>query len=156
MTIRERILAALHSGDRLCDDCLSEATGVRPRQTVNAECRRMRASQILARATEDCACPTFRGPLCAERSNRLAFWKYDDLGACPYIAVRSRIWSAAQDVREVHLEDIRPNSIGDHAFIMAAVFRIGRDGMGGVGVYRPSPIQHARMTFASTRSCATH
>jgi hypothetical protein len=55
MTIRERILAALRSGDRLCDDCLPEATGVRPRQTVDAECRRMRASQILARATEDCA-----------------------------------------------------------------------------------------------------
>src|SRR5688572_17934882 len=55
MTIRERILTALRSSDRLCDDCLSEVTGIRPRQAVNAEGRRLKSSQVLSRAIEACA-----------------------------------------------------------------------------------------------------
>ena len=55
MTIRERILTALRSSDRLCDDCLSEATGIRPRQAVNAECRWMSCNRLLTRVKEDCA-----------------------------------------------------------------------------------------------------
>ena len=55
MKNRDRILAALRSTDRLCDDCLSEVTGITPRQAVNADCRRMSAGKTIARSTEDCA-----------------------------------------------------------------------------------------------------
>lgn len=54
MTIREKILEALQRNDRLCDDCLSEATGVTPRQAINSECRSLASSKVLARRTEDC------------------------------------------------------------------------------------------------------
>jgi hypothetical protein len=38
MSRRDLIIAALH-GRALCDDCLSEVTGIKPRQSVNQCCR---------------------------------------------------------------------------------------------------------------------
>ena len=55
MTIRDKILASLRAKDRLCDDCLSELTGVRPRQAVNAECRVLSSLKLIQRIREDCA-----------------------------------------------------------------------------------------------------
>jgi len=55
MTIQDRILMALRATDRLCDDCLSEVTGVTPRQSINAECRLLSSRKLISRTTEDCA-----------------------------------------------------------------------------------------------------
>ena len=55
MTVQDKILTTLRATDRLCDDCLSEATGVTPRQTINAYCRVLSSRKVVARATEDCA-----------------------------------------------------------------------------------------------------
>jgi hypothetical protein len=55
MTIQSKILAALQRTDRLCDDCLSEMTGVRPRQAINQIARGMKSAKLLSRPTEDCA-----------------------------------------------------------------------------------------------------
>jgi hypothetical protein len=55
MTIKERILDALKTTDRLCDDCLSEVTGVSPRQAINAKCRELSAARIVSRSMQDCA-----------------------------------------------------------------------------------------------------
>ena len=55
MTIQDRILDALRKTDRLCDDCLSEITGVKPRQAINLNSRAMAAGKALMRPTEDCA-----------------------------------------------------------------------------------------------------
>ena len=54
MKIRERILAALSKTDRLCDDCLSEITGVSPRHSINLTARPMAARHQLSRFREDC------------------------------------------------------------------------------------------------------
>jgi hypothetical protein len=48
-------LDALRRTDRLCDDCLSEVTGVTPRQAINAKCRQLQAAKQLLRPKEDCA-----------------------------------------------------------------------------------------------------
>jgi hypothetical protein len=55
MAIRDKILAALGATDRLCDDCLSEITGVTPRQSINIACRTLNAKKELTRAREDCS-----------------------------------------------------------------------------------------------------
>ena len=55
MTIQDRILTALRATAGLCDDCLSEVTGVTPRQSINAECRLLSSMKALSRTTEDCA-----------------------------------------------------------------------------------------------------
>ena len=52
MSVKEKILAALRKHSRVCDDCLSEITGVTPRQTVNAECRLL--SKRISRMPEAC------------------------------------------------------------------------------------------------------
>jgi hypothetical protein len=54
MTIQSRVLNALRRTDRLCDDCLSEITGVTPRQSINSICRAMASTKVLSRATEYC------------------------------------------------------------------------------------------------------
>ena len=55
MAIRDKIFAALGATDRLCDDCLSEVTGIAPRQSINIACRALNAKKELSRAQEDCA-----------------------------------------------------------------------------------------------------
>lgn len=55
MSIRSKILGALQTSDALCDDCLSEITGVTPRQSINLNCRALRTSNVLARPAEMCA-----------------------------------------------------------------------------------------------------
>lgn len=55
MAIRDTIFATLRRTDGLCDDCLSEVTGVTPRQSVNIYCRRLSVENLLTRATESCA-----------------------------------------------------------------------------------------------------
>jgi hypothetical protein len=55
MTIQAKVAAALKRMDRLCDDCLSEVTGVTPRQSINIACRAMTSAKALTRVTEDCA-----------------------------------------------------------------------------------------------------
>ena len=55
MTIQTRILGALGRADRLCDDCLAEVTGVKPRQTINIQARELAKRKALSRAIEDCA-----------------------------------------------------------------------------------------------------
>lgn len=54
MTIQTKILEALQSTNRLCDDCLSEVAGVRPRQSINIACRALHASKSLLRPKEGC------------------------------------------------------------------------------------------------------
>ena len=55
MTIRTKILAALQRSDRMCDDCLSEVTGVRPRQAINQNAHNIEVQMQLSRSKEDCA-----------------------------------------------------------------------------------------------------
>ena len=55
MTIQARILDALKRTDGLCDDCLSEVTSVKPRQTINSECRYLGSRKIVSRAIGQCA-----------------------------------------------------------------------------------------------------
>ena len=55
MTIETKVLHELARTHRLCDDCLSVATGVRPRQAINAKCRELQAARKLSRAVEGCA-----------------------------------------------------------------------------------------------------
>ncbi len=54
MTIEAKILSTLERTERLCDDCLSEVTGVNPRQAINSKCRELVLNKTVARATEDC------------------------------------------------------------------------------------------------------
>jgi hypothetical protein len=54
MSRDDRILAALATRRRLCDDCLSEIAGVRPRQSVYQACTALREQGILSRLTESC------------------------------------------------------------------------------------------------------
>jgi hypothetical protein len=55
MTIKAEVLRALQRTDRLCDDCLSEVTGVTPRQSINMNCRLLSSANSLTRGVEDCA-----------------------------------------------------------------------------------------------------
>jgi hypothetical protein len=55
MAIRDKILAALGKVDRVCDDCLSEMTGVMPRQAININCRELASKRAISRPTESCA-----------------------------------------------------------------------------------------------------
>ena len=55
MTIQDRIVEALRKIDRLCDDCLSEVTEVKPRQSINLNTRAMAGRKELMRPTEDCS-----------------------------------------------------------------------------------------------------
>jgi hypothetical protein len=54
MTREDRILAALATGRRLCDDCLSDVAGVKPRQSVSQACSALRQEGVLTRLTESC------------------------------------------------------------------------------------------------------
>jgi hypothetical protein len=54
MNHRTAILGALSKSNALCDDCLSEITGITPRQTVNMGCRVLHASKALSRPRETC------------------------------------------------------------------------------------------------------
>ena len=54
MTREDRILAALATGRRLCDDCLSDVAGVKPRQSVYQACSALRQEGVLTRLTESC------------------------------------------------------------------------------------------------------
>ncbi len=55
MSISSRIVDALKSQGALCDDCLSEATSITPRQSINVNCRSLQSGKLLARPREDCA-----------------------------------------------------------------------------------------------------
>lgn len=55
MTIESKLIAALSAASRVCDDCLSEITGITPRQTVNIKCRELHADGRLTRMTDTCS-----------------------------------------------------------------------------------------------------
>jgi hypothetical protein len=54
MSREHRILTALATGRRLCDDCLSEVANVKPRQSVYQACSALRDQGTLTRLTESC------------------------------------------------------------------------------------------------------
>jgi len=54
MTVQDKVLAALRATNGICDDCLSEVTGVTPRQRINAECRVLSSRKLVQRTIEDC------------------------------------------------------------------------------------------------------
>jgi hypothetical protein len=54
MSRDDRILAALATGRRLCDDCLSDVANVKPRQSVYQACNALRDQGLLTRLTESC------------------------------------------------------------------------------------------------------
>jgi hypothetical protein len=72
MTIKAKVLATLRGTARLCDDCLSEATGVTPRQSINIACRAMNLKKVLGRATDTC-----------ERCRRTKIVNYLSTGTTP-------------------------------------------------------------------------
>lgn len=53
MTNRDNILSTLSSAE-LCDDCLSAASGIKPRQAINTLCRDLAASNIVMRRNGKC------------------------------------------------------------------------------------------------------
>jgi hypothetical protein len=55
MTTQSAIRSALQRSASLCDDCLSEVTGIRPRQAINIAARKLAAQKDLSRTTEACA-----------------------------------------------------------------------------------------------------
>ena len=54
MTNKEKIVAALNKLGVLCDDCLSSASMVRPRQQVNILCRGLENEEVSVRRTDVC------------------------------------------------------------------------------------------------------
>ncbi len=56
MSHADTILAKLKSISpyAICDDCLSSSLGIRPRQTINGECRLLRDRSVIERATASC------------------------------------------------------------------------------------------------------
>lgn len=54
MTRQDRLLLTLGTGRRLCDDCLSDISGVKPRQSVYQACSSLRDQGLLTRMTEKC------------------------------------------------------------------------------------------------------
>jgi hypothetical protein len=54
MTNKEQIISFLATSIEICDDCLSESTGVRPRQTVYAICRDLSSSSTITRHNGKC------------------------------------------------------------------------------------------------------
>jgi hypothetical protein len=54
MSRDDRILSALATGRRLCDDCQSEVADVKPRQSVYQACSALRDQGLLTRLTESC------------------------------------------------------------------------------------------------------
>jgi hypothetical protein len=57
-TNRERILQILQESDKaLCDDCLSDLSGVRPRQQVYQICMRLASEGVLTRTDDRCFGP---------------------------------------------------------------------------------------------------
>lgn len=54
MSRQDRLLSILDSGRRLCDDCLSDISGVKPRQSVRQTCSSLRDSGLITRVTESC------------------------------------------------------------------------------------------------------
>lgn len=61
MTHRDQILDVLRALKApICDDCLSDRTGIRPRQTVNQRCRQLESEGNLSRS-QDVPCHLCRG-----------------------------------------------------------------------------------------------
>lgn len=56
MGAAEDILRALSDGSALCDDCLSDAAGIFPRQQVNQRCNEMSGSAVLRESATCRAC----------------------------------------------------------------------------------------------------
>lgn len=54
MSRQDKLLESLASGRRLCDDCLSEITEVKPRQSVCQACNVLRGKKLISRLTERC------------------------------------------------------------------------------------------------------
>src|SRR4051812_30212455 len=54
-TIENKVLHVLKKGGRVCDDCLSDVTGVEPRQSINQACRRLHSQKLLSRPRESCS-----------------------------------------------------------------------------------------------------
>lgn len=53
MNISERILFILNE-EVMCDDCLSDKSGIRPRQTINKNCRELQKQGFLKRRRSTC------------------------------------------------------------------------------------------------------
>lgn len=53
MSRKQNILDTLN-GRRLCDDCLSDICGIKPRQPVNQACSALRRENVISRLTESC------------------------------------------------------------------------------------------------------
>lgn len=54
MSRKQKILATLVSGRRLCDDCLSDICDIKPRQSVNQACSRLHEEKLISRLTDSC------------------------------------------------------------------------------------------------------
>jgi len=54
MTHKEKILKILSDLGAMCDDCLSSATSVKPRQAVNMACRDLAQNSVLTRGKAFC------------------------------------------------------------------------------------------------------
>ena len=54
MSSKQKILDTLYSGRRLCDDCLSDICGIRPRQAVNQTCRALLRENVISRFANTC------------------------------------------------------------------------------------------------------
>lgn len=54
MSRQERLLETLGAGRRLCDDCLSDISGIKPRQSVYQACSTLRDNKVISRMTESC------------------------------------------------------------------------------------------------------
>ena len=50
MTIKDLILKELKNGNKMCDDCLSDYTGVTPRQSINQSCRDLSKNSEISRS----------------------------------------------------------------------------------------------------------
>lgn len=61
MSREDRILSILNSGRRLCDDCLSDITAIKPRQSIYQACTSLRDRRVITRMQESCeSCHRFK------------------------------------------------------------------------------------------------
>jgi hypothetical protein len=109
MKTRDRIFAALQAAGKLCDDCLSEVAGVRPRQSVNMECRRLSSQNRLVRARETCGrCGRFKIVNYVQEAGRQ---NASDMPAAPSVRCREdgRPWYWEGNVQGKIVEYLKAN-----------------------------------------------
>lgn len=54
MSRKEKLLQVLALGRKLCDDCLSDVSGIKPRQSVYQACTALRGEGLVSRMVESC------------------------------------------------------------------------------------------------------